>query len=191
VLTLTPVTTAFAATPNSVQSPGNAATCDGSGARQVVDSFVNSFNSGDAKQLDRFVAAQGRFVWYSTDSPGQRFGEEAYNRSTLMSYFAARHDQHERLQLRSFRFNGVYGMGLGGFEFELRRGAADGGSSMPYVGKGAIDCESVPHTLVVWSMAREPVLRPNPPGYLLFVALFVAGLAASTVFVLLKRRRRY
>ena len=107
-----------------------------------------------------------------------------------MSYFAARHDQHERLQLRSLRFNGIYGMGLGGFEFELIRGAADGGPSTPYVGKGAIDCDSVPHTLVVWSMAREPFLRPTPPGYLLPVALFVAGFAAA-VFVLLRRRRRY
>jgi hypothetical protein len=190
VLTLAPVTTAFAATPNTVQSPSTAATCNSSDARQLVDSFVDSFNRGDAKQLDQLVAGPERFIWYSTDSPGQRIGEEAYQRSTLMSYFAARHDQHERLQLRSFRFNGIYGMGLGGFEFELTRGAADGVASTPYVGKGAIDCHSAPHTLVVWSMARESPLRSKLPSYLLPVALFVAALAAS-VFVLLRRRRRY
>jgi hypothetical protein len=155
-----------------------------------VDSFVDSFNRGDAKQLDQLVAGPERFIWYSTDSPGQRIGEEAYQRSTLMSYFAARHDQHERLQLHSFRFNGIYGMGLGGFEFELTRGAADGAASTPYAGKGAIGCHSAPHTLVVWSMARESPLRSNLPSYLLLVALFVAALAAS-VFVLLRRRRRY
>jgi hypothetical protein len=189
VLTLAPVSFAFAATPTTVQSSGSAATCDTKGARQLVDSFVDSFNRGDAKQLDRVVAGPERFVWYSTDSPGQRFGEEAYNRSTLMSYFAGRHDQHERLQLSSFRFNGIYGMGLGGFEFELIRSAADGGAATPYVGKGVIDCASAPHTLVVWSMARESFLRSNLPSYLLLVALFVAGLAVATL-VLLKRRRR-
>jgi hypothetical protein len=121
-----------------------------------VKRFLYSFNNGDAQQLDQLFAGPEIFQWYSTDSPGQRFGVEAKNRSSLMSYFGQRHQQHETLALRSFRFNGNGENVFGDFEYELFRSADDGPPLTPYVGKGAIDCTKIPRRLAVWSMARHP-----------------------------------
>ena len=137
--------------------------------------------------LDQQVAGQ-LFAWYSTDSPGQRINDEAYDRNTLMAYFARRHEQHEQLALESFRFNGTSPTGLGNFEFELSRSADDGISSAPYGGKGAIDC-GVPNTLVVWSMAREPFLRSNLPRYAIVAAVLVACLAGGGTVVYRRRHQ--
>ena len=176
--------------PPSPTTQQSTAKCTGVSARRLVESFLSSFNRGDVQQLDRLVAGPEIFQWYSTDSPGQRVNEKAYNRGTLMSYFAKRHDQHERLQLRSFRFNGIYGMDLGGFEFQLTRSADDGLSSAPYGGKGAIDCGRVPSALVVWSMAREPFVRSDTPIYLSLTGLFLVILAGAGIAFYRWRRRR-
>ena len=128
------------------------------GSRQLVGSFVQSFNSGDAQALDHLVAESGRgFVWYSTDAPGERINDQARDRGTLLVYFADRHDHHERLELRSFQFNGVSPNGFGNFEVKLSRSSDDGLVSTPYGGKGSIDCDQSPFVLVVWSMARDPM----------------------------------
>jgi hypothetical protein len=128
----------------------------GAGSRQLIESFVRSFNSGDAQQLDSLVAESGRgFGWYSTDAPGERINDEARDRGTLLAYFADRHNHHERLELRSFQFNGTSPNGRGNFQFKLTRSSDDGLSSTPYGGKGAVDCDRTPFAVVVWSMARE------------------------------------
>lgn len=162
-----------------LQLPGGAAKCS-AGSRQLVESFVDSFNSGDALQLDRLFAAPGLFQWYSTDAPGERINDEAKDRISLMAYFAKRHNHHERLELRSFHFIGNQGI-LGGFEFELIRSADDGLASTPYGGKGAFNCEQSPIKLVVWSMAREPFLRSDVPLYLSLIALLLITLAAGGI----------
>ena len=169
-------------------SAADAATCTDRGAGQFVRSFVDAFNRGDTQKLDQQVATQ-QFAWYSTDSPGKRINDEAYNRNTLMAYFATRHLQHEHLALESFRFNGTSPTGLGNFEFELTRSADDGLSSAPYGGKGAIDCGGVPNTLVVWSMAREPFLRSNLPRYVIVAAVLVASLAGGGAVVYRRRHQ--
>jgi hypothetical protein len=149
---------------------------------------VDNFNRGDIQQLDKLVADAGHgFSWYSTDSPGQRLNSEAYNRDSLMAYFMKRHDQHERLELKAFRFIATSGNGRGNFELELTRSADDGLSSVAYGGKGAVDCSRVPSTLVVWSMAREPFLRSNLPTYIGLAALLVV--VAAGVTILYGRRR--
>ena len=76
--------------------------------------------------------------WYSTDAPGERFNEDAYDRSTLVRYFAARHARGERLVLRWFRFNGnTNGSGdpYGNFQYTLVR-SADDLEPTRYHGKG-------------------------------------------------------
>ncbi len=126
--------------------------CTPQETRQVVDHFIDSFNRGDTAQLDQVVAGPGQFVWYSTDDPGHRFNDQAYDRTSLMAYFAARHRQHERLVLESFDVNG----NNGDFQFRLTRSADDGLPPTAYGGKGEIQCTTMPRTLAVWSMARWP-----------------------------------
>jgi hypothetical protein len=176
-------------TSTGLQLPDAGTKCD-AGSRQLVESFVASFNSGDALQLDRLFAGPGHglFEWYSTDAPGERINDVAKDRSSLMTYFAERHSHHERLELRSFHFIGTQGI-LGGFEFELIRSADDGLASTPYGGKGAFDCEQSPIRLVVWSMAREPFLRSDVPLYLSLIALLLIPLAAGGIAFYRWRRR--
>jgi hypothetical protein len=178
-----------AATAGDLMVAGANPTCSVDAAHQFVEGFLNAFNRGDAQQLDRLVAGPEAFVWYSTDSPGQRIKDEAYDRSTLLAYFARRHAQHERLEMRSFRFNGTAPTGLGNFEFELRRSADDGLASVPYGGKGSLYCDRILTTLAVWSMAREPVLRSEVPT-LPLIALLVVALAGGGVAGYRWRRKR-
>jgi hypothetical protein len=171
-----------------LESSATTAICTAASTRQVVESFVNNFNRGDIQQLDKIVAATGYgFSWYSTDSPGQRINDEAYNRDTLMAYFMKRHDQHERLELQAFHFIATSGNDRGNFEFELTRSADDGLASAAYGGKGAVDCSRVPSTLVVWSMAREPFLRSNLPTYIGVAALLLV-VAAGVTTIYWRRR---
>ena len=81
-------------------SPGTSNPCSTNDVRRVVGRFIDAFNRGDLAQLDLLVSDQ-LFAWYSTDAPGQRFNAEAKDRSTLLAYFAARHQQHEHLELIS------------------------------------------------------------------------------------------
>jgi hypothetical protein len=158
-----------------MQSPGGAPNCS-AGGRQLVESFVDGFNRGDALQLDRLFAGPGVFEWYSTDAPGERVNDDAVDRSSLIEYFAQRHNHHERLDLRSSQFTGVSPSGLGNFEFELLRSADDGLVSTPYGGKGAFNCQQSPYKIVAWSMARQPFLRSDLPIYgLLVVLITLAG----------------
>jgi hypothetical protein len=168
-------------------TPSEETTSCGSGSRQLVESFVDSFNRGDAWQLDRLVSQSG-FGWYSTDGPGERINHEANDRSSLLGYFAQRHSHSERLELRSFQFTGISLDGRGNFEFELTRSSNDGLDATPYGGKGASDCERSPFTLVVWSMAREPFLRADVPRYLALFAILLIALT-SGVMVHFRRRR--
>jgi hypothetical protein len=169
--------------------PLGAASCTDGASRQLVESFISGFNQGDTAELDRLFSSDV-FEWYSTDAPGQRVGQAAKDRTGLMSYFAERHRGHEQLKLESFQFIGesAGGLGaLGNFEFELTR-TADGLAPTPYGGKGAIACWSNPHTILVWSMAREPFLRARLPLYFSLTGLALAALAFGLV-ILLRRRR--
>jgi hypothetical protein len=134
--------------------------CEPESAAATVQVFADTFNAGDTIELDRLVAGTATFLWYSTDEPGQRFDPEARDRSNLMSYFAERHTNGERLELTSFQFNGNWG-GYGNFEFDAIRSANDALAPTPYQGKGALDCATSPHTVVLWSMAST--LSPTKP----------------------------
>jgi hypothetical protein len=128
--------------------------CTPEKVHQVVQRFVAAFNRGDIAQLDQLVSDQ-RFVWYATDAPGQRFNAEADDRSTLMTYFAARHRQHERLVLNSVNVTFTAGS-RAGFWFRLTRSADDGLPPTPYSGKGEIQCATAPSSLTVWAMDPQP-----------------------------------
>ena len=161
-----------------------AAACTERTSRQLVESFISSFNKGDTAQLDRLFSPDV-FDWYSTDAPGARVNQEAYDRAGLMAYFAERHREHEQLKQESFQFNGESAGGLGvvgNFEFELTR-MADGLAPTSYSGKGVIACWSNPHTIVRWSMGREPFLRARLLLYVSLASLVLAALAVGLVIL--------
>src|SRR5258708_37762538 len=105
--------------------PPGAASCTDGTSRQLVESFISSFNKGDTAELNRLFSSDV-FEWYSTDAPGARVGNEAYDRAGLTAYFAERHREHEQLKLESFQFNGEPPGGLGArgsFDIESTRTA--------------------------------------------------------------------
>ena len=115
-------------------------------------SFLAAFNAGKRSKLNAVFTAPGLFKWYSVSGPEGRLTTSSYDRSTLMSYFASRHLQGERLTLRSFRFNGS-SSGYGNFEYTLMRTARDL-EAANYAGKGALLCLRR-RSIAVWSMAPE------------------------------------
>jgi len=131
------------------------ASCDELGSRELVTSFISAFNRGDVRRLDSLFAHGMWWRWYSVSTgPGKRIQKAAYNRQTLIKYFRARHKHHERLQLRSFQFNG-HSLGFVNFEYQLLRRADDMKAPVPraYVGKGAVSCWA--GKIAVWSMGEE------------------------------------
>jgi hypothetical protein len=164
-------------------SSGPSNPCTTTDVRQVVEHFIDAFNRGNLAQLDQLVSDQ-LFSWYSTDAPGQRFNAEAEDRSTLMAYFAARHQQHEHLALDALDVTFTNDR-AGGFTFALTRSADDGLPPSRYGGKGEAQCAIRPISLSVWSMARQPW----SPIELLPEALALIVLAAAIGTILLWRRR--
>jgi hypothetical protein len=120
----------------------------------LVVRFIAAFNSGDLSRLDAVFAQEPEFEWYSTDAPGERSASSAYDRSSLVPYFARRHALGEQLTLRSFRFNGNSTTPHGNFEYSLTRRAEDL-EPTPYDGKGAAFCyRNRSDVILVWSMGH-------------------------------------
>ena len=109
----------------------------------LVPRWIDAYNKGDIRRLDRIFAPAGVFVWYSSPAPGLRLKEAAKDRSTLMPYFLARHRAGDRLRLVHWKFNSRRARDdEGGFELTLRRRAPGyrGGRSFTLHGKGAVAC---------------------------------------------------
>jgi len=164
-------------------SPGTSNPCSTSDVHQVVHRFIDAFNRGDLVELDHLVSDQ-LFVWYATDAPGERFNAEAKDRSTLIAYFAARHQQHERFALNSLDITFTNDR-AGGFTFGVTRSADDGLPPSRYDGKGEVQCATRPISLAVWAMARQPW----SPIELLPLAAAVILVIAAIGAILLWRRR--
>jgi hypothetical protein len=129
--------------------------CAAGEVETLVVRFVAAFNSGDLSRLDALFAQEPEFEWYSTDAPGARSTSLAYDRPSLVPYFAGRHALGERLTLRSFRFNGNSTTPYGNFEYSLTRSAEDLEPTL-YDGKGAAFCyRNRSDVIFVWSMGRR------------------------------------
>lgn len=126
--------------------------CTDAQVRSLVVQHIAAFNRGDRAALDR-LWERDRFGWYSTMAPGERSGEEAKRRTTLLRYFADRHAHHEQLRIRTLKINRPSN-GYGNFEYRLWRTADELPSALAVQGKGATTCGDA-RRLAVWSMAVE------------------------------------
>ena len=137
----------------SPASPQRSIRCTASGTRSLVFAFVRAFNAGDRAALNRLWAKGSHFRWYMAWQDEPRAGETVYFRARLLTYFAARHLQQERLKVVRFHFGGK-GFGYGHFDYRLEREALDlSATSRVYDGKGAVACYTRPRALAVWSMS--------------------------------------
>jgi hypothetical protein len=112
-------------------------------AASLVPRWIDAYNTGDMRRLDRIFAPAGVFVWYSSPAPGVRLRAAAKDRSTLLPYFLDRHRAGDRLRIVYWKFNSRRARDdEGGFEFTLRRRARDyrGGRSFTLQGKGSVAC---------------------------------------------------
>ena len=138
--------------PPSAEAP---TLCHADEVETVVKRFVAAFNAGDLDGLDAIFAREPEFEWYTTGAPGERQPTASHDRSSLISYFAARHAVGERLALRSFQFNGNGRRPHGNFQYTLTR-SADDLAPTRYIGKGAALCyRERADSIFVWSMAPE------------------------------------
>jgi hypothetical protein len=131
--------------------------CSASDTRGVAFAFARAWTRGDVAAIGRLVALEPHFRWVSAAPPGGRSGARAFDRSTLGAFIRARHVQHERLTLKSFKFNGsdLRGTeGFGHFEFEAVRLSDDrpAGADTLRAGKGAIICTLARPMIAVWSL---------------------------------------
>ena len=119
--------------------------------KRLVVAFIGAFDQGRMPRLDTIFSPASTFKWYSSGGPSGRLAPDAYERSTLLPYFADRHAWGEHLKLTSYRGHGNSN-GYAHFEFQLVREARDVVPST-YYGKGAIICSNRGNKIAVWSMA--------------------------------------
>ena len=152
---------AFAsATAGGGSSSANAAAggpCKAAETRAVVFAFARAWTKGDVAAINRLVAPEPSYRWVSSSPPGERSGSRAFNRRSLGAFIKARHAHHERLTIKSFKFNGsdLRGReGFGHFEFTALRLSDDQptNAETPRVGKGAIICTLARPMIAVWAL---------------------------------------
>jgi hypothetical protein len=146
---------AFVATPSVPAATGGP--CTAAETRSVVYAFASAWSRGDTAAVERLVAPEPQHRWVSAGAPGLRAGSAAFNRRSLRAYIVRRHAQHDRLQLKSFKFNGSDirdGDGFGHFQFTAVRRADDLPAGLAHLrgGKGAIVCTLSTPMLAVWSL---------------------------------------
>ena len=130
--------------------PGDVEDCAPGDAQRVVQRYVRAFNAWNVPALDRAFAPAAYFNWFSTGAPGRRLGPAAYDRSTLVPYFRARHRAGEHLRLVRFS-GGGNANGYSHFQFFIERRAR----TLPptvYEGEGAAICAASGDSISVWSV---------------------------------------
>jgi len=152
--------------------------CDNAALTALVARFLDAYNAGDVARLLAFFpardATRGHLV-PGEETYFQRYwdvrktslrdedGFAAYARAELPPYWALRHAQQERLQLRRFQYCDRNWDGNLAFVFELTR-QADDLAMHSVVGKGEID--DARGTIVIWSMGpqEQPAATPARPS---------------------------
>lgn len=152
---------------------------------QRVLGFLEAFNRGDGAAIDRAVAEEARFQWFSTAvrglSEASIYASGASSvtdladappvsqRPKLLSWLAKRHRVGERMRLVDISVSHVranewlpVNVELAGVEYVVERAAPDidrlPGANRLATGKGGISC--VDGVVLVWSMGLDPRRRP-------------------------------
>jgi hypothetical protein len=119
--------------------------CTPDQVQTLVRKLVVAFNAGNAAAVDRLVAHEPAFQWFSapgTSPAAQRLGKKAEDRSTLAAYVRLRHRHHER-------WTNV--VTQGNLAITLTRQADDYPRSRVR-GKGEVVCHGSLAKLIVWSL---------------------------------------
>jgi hypothetical protein len=122
--------------------------CDVTALRETLGAFVQAYNGGDLRGLDRLFS-RDRFVWFSAGGPVRS------DRRTLVSFLMHRHHLADTLRSVTYRFNGYErARDLGHFELHAERRTLDrqDGEWFEMTGKGALDCAKPPVTFAVLAL---------------------------------------
>lgn len=125
------------------------AICGAQDVRQTVLRFIAAANGRERAALDKLIAGNGLFQWFTIDDRNPRRSVGFYERRLLVRYLAgARGGANYRLL--SFVFNGrgaAYGQFVYGVAVSSPR------ARLLYHGKGAVTCETS-RRIAVWSMGN-------------------------------------
>jgi hypothetical protein len=117
---------------------------------QLVRSLVAAFNAGNARAVNRLVAPEPAFQWFSAIGPDERLGKRAEDRSTLGAYIRRRHRRHDDLTL--VRFGSIDDQGRIDLTLLIRRRADDYRPRNLLSAKQDTICRGGRAWLIVWSM---------------------------------------
>jgi hypothetical protein len=85
--------------PTALRADSDLERCPLADRDALVGSLVAAFNAGNDVAVDRIVAQEPAFEWFSATGrtpDSRRLGAEAYDRSTLRAYVRQRHRHRER-----------------------------------------------------------------------------------------------
>jgi hypothetical protein len=117
---------------------------------QLVRSLVAAFNAGNSRAVNRLVAPEPAFQWFSAIGPDSRIGKKAEDRSTLGAYIARRHRHHDHLTLVGF--GSMDDQGRINLTLLIRRRADDYHPRNLLRAKQDAICAGGRASLIVWSM---------------------------------------
>jgi hypothetical protein len=147
---LSGVSLGFFVLPDRLQADSAASRCPASTQVRLVRSLVAAFNTGNAAAVDRLVAPEPAFRWFSAIGPDHRLGKRAEDRSTLRAYIRVRHRHRDHLTLMGF--GSIDEQGHVDLSLVLKRRADDYRPPNPIRAKQDSVCPSGHAWLVVWSM---------------------------------------
>ena len=127
-----------------------AARCPPATQVQLVRTFVGAFNAGNVGTVNRLVAPEPAFQWFSAIGPDARFGKKAENRATIGAYIRRRHSHHDHLTL--VRFGSTDDQGRIDLTLLIKRRADDYRPRNLLRAKQDAICRGRVGELIVWSM---------------------------------------
>jgi hypothetical protein len=128
----------------------SSARCPATTQVQLVRSLVAAFNAGNVRAVNRLVAPEPAFQWFSAIGPDGRADKDAMNRATLGTYIRKRHRHHDHLTL--VRFGSIDDQGRIDLTLLLRRHADDYRPVNLLRAKQDTRCSAGRASLIVWSM---------------------------------------
>ena len=136
---------------------GGPSACTATKTTALLKGFFAALSAGRIRDLDRFFAPAGRFMWYANGvRPALRLNSTARDRGSLLGYLQRRQARHERIKLDAVDVNGYRASDhTAHFGMRLRRTADDIPDGPQLLGgKGAVDCDSA--RLMVVAIGNRP-----------------------------------